>query len=342
MKKNLIAKIIKQITQPIFFLIALIASGFILAPQSYALSYELPKNGDTIVGKAVEVKTKPGETLRLLARRRDMGITEMEEANPGINPDQPLLPGTKVIVPSMFILPNKPWEGIVVNLDSYRLFYFVPDTNIVITYPVGIGKQGLNTPTFDGIITRKAKDPSWYVPQSVHDRTKESKGIELPKVMKPGKMNPLGQYALYTSKPTYLLHGTNVPGGVGAQVSSGCLRMLPEDIETMYHTVPNKTPITVEHAPYQVGVLNNKLYFEAHPLQKGKFEEDFIDSNTPAVSEIIRYAMSYNFMVNWDIANQVMQHRNSIPVVISEDPNHPESANKKKENSFTELFRGII
>ena len=285
--------------------------------SSYGLSYPFPENGDTIIGKAVEIRTKPGETLRLLARRRDMGITEMQEANPDLKPDQPLLPGTKVVVPGMFILPNKPWDGIVVNLDSYRLFYFLPEKHIVITYPVGIGKEGLNTPTFDGTITRKAKDPSWYVPQSVHDRTKETSGIDLPKVMEPGKMNPLGQYALYTSKPSYLLHGTNVPGGVGAQVSSGCLRMLPEDIEVMYHTIRPETGIKVEHAPYQVGVLNNKLYFEAHPLQEGEFETDFEESNTPAMSEIIRYAMQYHLDVDWDKVNQMMKRRNSIPVVIS-------------------------
>lgn len=296
----------------IFALLALIATT-----QSYALTYQLPKDGDTIVGKAVEVKTKPGETLRLLARRRNMGVKEMQEANPGLKLDQALLPGTKVIVPSMFILPHKPWKGIVVNLDSYRLFYFLPEKNIVITYPVGIGKQGLNTPTFDGTVTRKAKDPSWYVPQSVHDRTKENLGIDLPKVMEPGKMNPLGQYALYTSKPAYLLHGTNAPGGVGSQVSSGCLRMLPEDIEVMYHTIQPHTTITVEHAPYQVGVLNHQLYFEAHPIQKSEFESDFVESNTPAISEILNYALKYNLMVNWDLVDQAMHHRNSIPVLIS-------------------------
>lgn len=280
-----------------------------------ALTYTLPVNGDTVVGQAKETQSKPDDTLRIIGRRYDMGFKEMHNANPKIAPDKPLMPGTRIIIPSQFVLPPGDRSGIVINLSAYRLYYFPPETNMVITFPVGIGKVGWSTPTFDGIITKKAQNPSWYVPQSVKDYEK-TKGIDLPNIIPPGPRNPLGQFALYTSRPGYLLHGTNRPLGVGDQVSSGCLRMLPEDVEQLYHQIEAGASIRVTHNPYEVGILNNDLYLEVHPKLEG-IDEGLADSTTPLMSLVLFNSNKYNLPIDWNKVTQTLNLEGSLPVDVS-------------------------
>jgi L,D-transpeptidase ErfK/SrfK len=304
---------------PLIYKLLLAALMLCFLQVSSAQSYMLPdpNSKDTMVGKAIEIKSRPGDTLRLIGRRYDMGTTEMQHANQGINPDMRLLPGTRVIVPSLFILPErKNWKGIYVNLNSYRLFYFPADLNIVITYPIGIGKEGMNTPTFNGFITKKVQDPWWYVPTSVSERTLKNNGIQLPKIMPPEPDNPLGQYKIYTSNPGYLMHGTNRPLMVGAQVSSGCLRILPEDIEQIYELIPLNTPISVNHEPNAVGILGGHLYFQSF-LPLSGYDESGAGSTTPAVNEILLFAKEYGYNVQWDVVSQVLEKKGSIPTRIS-------------------------
>lgn len=291
-----------------------------------ALTYALPQGNNTVVGEVSIITSKPGDTLRLLTRRYDIGFQEIQSANPSIPSDQRLLPGTRIVIPSQFILPPKPWKGILINLSAYRVFYFPEDMPVVVTLPIGIGKEGLDyknnawdTPTFDGYIVRKAKDPSWHPPESVRVNTLQVMGLHLPKVMTPTSKNPLGQYALYTSKPGYLMHGTNYPYGVGDQVSAGCLRMLPEDIEQLYYSVPDKTLLRVFRQPFDVGILNHQLYMVAHPKQKGVAQDSLPLSDTSIISNVMLNANTYQLAVNWDTVYQLIYHRklSSIPVNIT-------------------------
>lgn len=284
-----------------------------------ALTFSLPQGDNTIVGEVSTIQSKPGDTLRLLARRYDIGFQEMHSANPTILSDQRLLPGTRITIPGQFILPPKPWKGLVVNLSAYRIFYFPEDMPVVITFPMGIGKVGWNTPTFEGMIVKKAKDPSWHPPLSVKQSTLETMGIVLPPVIEPSPRNPLGQYAFYTSLPSYELHGTNYPYGVGDQVSAGCLRMLPEDVEQLYYSVPVKTPLRVFHQAIDFGILNQQIYMELHPKQQGIPQESLPLSDTTILSTLMLYSAQNNISIDWDKVYQVIYQSklNSIPVDIS-------------------------
>jgi len=300
---------------------------FLLWPlMTFGQTYALPEGENTLVGEVATITSKPGDTLRLLMRRYDIGFQEIHAANPNIPPDQRLLPGTKVIIPSQFILPPKPWKGVMINLSAYRLFYFPDNMPVVMTFPIGIGKEGADfknnawdTPVFSGYIVKKAKDPSWHPPESVRVSTFQSIGLTLPFVMSPTPKNPLGQYAVYTSKPSYLIHGTNYPYGVGDQVSAGCLRMLPEDIEQLYYTIAEHTPIKTFRQPFDVGILNNQIYFEAHPEQKGIPREDFPLSDTSIISTIMFYSNEHHIPIDWDSVDQGIYHakEQGIPIKIS-------------------------
>ena len=166
-------------------------------------------------------------TFVQIARDFDLGYEELKLANPGVDvwiPGE----GTPIYLPTMNVVPAMPREGIVLNLPSMRLMYFVEDeasnARRVTSHPIGIGRQGWATPTGSAEVTGKAREPTWYPPASVRAEHAEL-GDPLPSVVGPGPDNPLGNFAMGLSMPGYLIHGTNKPAGVGMRVSHGCIRL---------------------------------------------------------------------------------------------------------------------
>jgi L,D-transpeptidase ErfK/SrfK len=88
-----------------------------------------------------------------------------------------------VVVPTQFILPAAPHEGVVVNVAAMRIFYYPPhkkgEPQMVYTHPIGIGKVGWKTPEGTTKIVSRTKDPVWVVPKSVRDEHAED-GEKLP------------------------------------------------------------------------------------------------------------------------------------------------------------------
>jgi L,D-transpeptidase ErfK/SrfK len=174
-------------------------------------------------------------------------------------------------LPTQYVLPDVPRRGLILNIASKRLFYF-PEVAEgapvqVLTYPIGIGRVGWETPLGDTTVVSKARDPSWYVPASVR-REHAELGDPLPAVVPPGPDNPLGHFVLKLDMPGYLIHGTNQPYGVGMRVSHGCVRLYPENIEPLYDMVGIGEPVTIINEPYLAGWHDGELYFESHsPLE---------------------------------------------------------------------------
>ncbi len=288
---------------------------FFLPTQSHASTYKLPANGGDVVGGVHYTTLKGGQTFSDIAQRNHIGYYELLEANPQVNPMQPIA-GTKILVPTRFVLPKAPRKGIVINLAELRLYYYPPNSNTVQTYPIGIGRQGWETPTGTLKIIQRKKDPAWRVPASVWADAAEN-GIVLPKVVPPGPDNPLGQYALRLSRPNYLIHGTNKPNGVGRRVSAGCIRMYPEDIKRMYSQVSINTPVTIVNQPFKTGWLNGKLYLEAHrPLFEQRAQGSDAMSNK-MVHAVDTAASKHGVDVSWAKAKRVAVQQSGIPVAIN-------------------------
>jgi len=169
------------------------------------------------------------DTIPDIARRFNLGFDEVARANPGVDPWLPG-EGTRIILPTQFVLPDAPPEGIVINVAALRFFYFPkPDKDgqrVVITYPIGIGKVGWATPIGKTKVVSKRKDPYWTPPASVR-KEHAAEGDPLPARVPPGPDNPLGNRAMNLGWPSYLIHGTNKPAGVGLRASHGCIRMYP-------------------------------------------------------------------------------------------------------------------
>jgi len=273
----------------------------------------LPASGD-IVGKLGVVVTRNDDTLLDIARQHGLGYNEITAANPGIDP---WVPGesTEVVLPTAFVLPPGPREGMVINLAQMRLFYFPPprpgEPARVITHPIGIGVDIAPTPLGATRIVRKAVDPTWYPPDSIRERRAEE-GEILPAVVPPGPDNPLGGYALYLALPGYLIHGTNRPWGIGMRVSNGCIRLYPEDIEALFAQVPVDTRVRIVRDPYLVGERDGVPVLQAfRPPDDAPVEESY----TPLMQDLVRrYPRG---TVDLAKALQVAKERRGVPTPIA-------------------------
>ena len=220
--------------------------------------------GEDVIGRMAVLRLEKGDTLPDIARHFGLGINAISAANPGVDVWVPEA-GERILLPLSFILPDAPRKGIVLNLATMRLFQFKEDgaSLLVTTYPVGVGTKERPTPTGQMHVARKAVRPTWHVPASIAEDHRK-KGDDLPAEVPPGPENPLGEYALYLSKPGYLIHGTNKPASIGLTATNGCLRLYPENVKTLFDDTPVKTPVLIVNQPYLLGQRNGVLYLEAH------------------------------------------------------------------------------
>lgn len=228
---------------------------------------------DDVVGQLQVTLSRDEDTFADIARRFNIGYAELLRANPDVDPWLPG-EGTQIVLPTEFVLPDAPREGLVLNLASMRLYYYPArekDAPVeVITHPVGIGKVGWATPEGSTKVVSRVKDPVWTPPVSVR-REHAKVGDILPPKVPAGPDNPLGRHMMRLGWPSYLIHGTNKPPGVGMRASHGCIRLYPEDIARLYESVPIGTKVTVVNQPYLVGWRGDSLLVQTYqPLEDDK------------------------------------------------------------------------
>jgi L,D-transpeptidase ErfK/SrfK len=294
-----------------------LAIGALATQNAAALTFDLPGDGSNIVGKIRTVQTITGDTLASLGRRYEVGLYELKEANPSMDFDTAYGPGKTVLIPTQFILPNTPHKGIVVNLAELRLYFYQPNTREVITFPVGVGRDGWNSPVGQTYIASKSKDPVWHVPESIkEERLKD--GVVLPDHVDPGPDNPLGGYRLRLGFAGYLIHGSNDPNGIGRRSSSGCIRMQPEAIESFFNLVPVNFMVTLVDEPVKVGWLNNDLYIESHVPLTGNSEAGSAALEKNLHQQVDAAIAKRPADINWTEALKVLHQQRGYPVKIGE------------------------
>ena len=298
--------------------IQLLLSVFVAFPAS-AERFPLPAVGSDVIGELRVDLTEAKDTLLDLARRHGLGYEEITNANPGVDAWLPGA-GTEVVVPKRRLLPRAPREGIVINLPEHRLYWYPPaqagTPPVVWTFPVSIGKMDWNTPLGTTRIVSKLKDAPWIPPKSVREEHAK-RGEPLPAVVPGGPDNPMGRYKMALGIPgsAYAIHGTNRPAGVGMQVTHGCMRLYPEDIETLYGMVSVGTSVTIVNQPYKWGWHEGKLLIEVHP----PLQEDAVDppTLTDLTRLIVEATRSSPLPIDWIGAERAWREARGIPTEIS-------------------------
>jgi L,D-transpeptidase ErfK/SrfK len=297
--------------------------------------------GEEVFGGVQVIEARHEDTFVSLARTYNVGYEELRQANPGVDAWLPG-EGTKITIPTLYVLPRAPQRGIVVNVAELRMYYFpensgplpagvAPGSRRVITHPISIGRMDWATPLGVTTVTAKVANPSWYPPQSIRDEH-AARNDFLPRVVPPGPDNPLGQHSMRLGIPGYLIHGTNRPSGVGMRVTHGCVRMFPEDIEALYKTVPVGTRVNIVNQPVKIGwTADGTLYLESHPaLMESAIDGEIVEASAEEAPEAIQESPLTSLMrayiaatderrveLDWDAAERVAQSGSGVPEAIS-------------------------
>jgi L,D-transpeptidase ErfK/SrfK len=279
---------------------------------------------DDVVGEIQVITAEYEDTLSDIARRFNLGYEEIVSANPDVDPWLPGK-GARIVIPTQFVLPDAPREGIVINLAAMRLFYYPPagqgELQRVITHPVGIGRLNWKTPEGITRITAKTENPVWIPTPSIHKEYARN-GNPLPAVVPPGPDNPMGTHVMRLGWPAYAIHGTNKPPSVGMRGSFGCIRMYPEDIASIFQHVPVGTPVRVVNQPRLFGWRGDALYLQTYPIL-----EDDKRNHGQRLSVLLKAARAVikaqinarpHAEINTALLDEAVQHPRATPIPVTQ------------------------
>jgi L,D-transpeptidase ErfK/SrfK len=261
-------------------------------------AYPLPHRKENIIGNLITYQVAKGDTLLDVGRWFGVTAKEISQANGTIDWWSPPA-GKQIVLPDEHILPDTQHVGIVLNIPEMRLYYYYPSPtgplprkgkvmpaafvrgkkkaasgvapSVVYTFPVGLGRFDWKTPIGDFTVRGKTRNPTWVVPDDIYAEHLERDGEAEHVVYGDDPDNPLGHYRIELTLPQYALHGTNVPWGVGMEVSHGCVRLYPEDIERLFNKVKIGTPGQFVYQPVKFGWRADSLYVEVHEDLYGRY-----------------------------------------------------------------------
>jgi L,D-transpeptidase ErfK/SrfK len=260
---------------------------------------------DVVIGELQQYRVAEKESLIEIARKFDLGFNAIVAANPTVDPIIPKA-GTLITIPTSWIPPavsKRPC--MVINLAEFRLYYFPKRASGgIVTFPLGIGDEGRDTPLGSYKVVEKIVNPAWHVPKSI--RGERSR---LPEVVPPGPNNPMGTHALRLSLHSVLIHGTNKPWGIGRRSSHGCLRLYPEDIIRLFRMVSKGTRVVVVNKPLKVAAKGDRVFVEVHR----------IEGVEPGVGDALHLLADRNLVVRTDFAKLIraVEEKRGVPVNVT-------------------------
>jgi L,D-transpeptidase ErfK/SrfK len=204
----------------------------------------------------------------------------------------------------------------LINVADCTLYLFKNGT-VTSTLPIIVGKPKANeerswqTPLGNFKVTAKVKDPTWHIPQSIQ-KEMEDKGQEVLSEIPPGPDNPLGKYALRTSLPGILIHGTNAQTLKSGPLSHGCIRVAQNKIESLFNEVQVNTVGEIIYRPVKIAVHGDgRVFLEVHKDIYGK-----IGDMAKKVQETIA-KFKLDPSIDWNKVSRVVREESGFAEEIS-------------------------
>jgi lipoprotein-anchoring transpeptidase ErfK/SrfK len=176
----------------------------------------------------------------VLATAQQVDLNVVDQPGYVPTPDEEQLSGAYERQEVFFRTTEPP--GTILIDTNQRFLYIVQPNNRALRYGIGVGRDGFQ---WQGVerISRKQEWPDWRPPPEMIERQPY-----LPRFMAGGPGNPLGPRAMYLGKTIYRIHGTNQPQTIGHAVSSGCFRLVDDDVIDLYDRVPVGTKVIIKQA----------------------------------------------------------------------------------------------
>lgn len=279
----------------------------------WANIYTLPTDGGRLIGQLQTHTVAKGENLHEIGLLYGVGLLELMDANPKADPFVPT-PGMNLIIPTLMLLPEVEYKGIVINLPELRLYFFHPNGKEVTVFPIGIGRVGRETPVMVTKVSSKRANPTW-TPTPKTRAEYAARGEPLPVVVPAGPENPLGEYAMRLAygHGEYLIHGTNKDFGIGMRVSAGCIRLEPANIEWLFHQVSQGEQVRIIDEPIKQSVEpNGDVMVEVHsPLSE---YEDQPAPKLAITNKVRQFVMDNNGDLN--TLTHIFNTMNGLPNLV--------------------------
>lgn len=290
--------------------------------SALAVTYPLPPEGSRLVGSTLNITVPKDNHLPLeaFAAQYGQGLSNMLEANPGVDVFLPKS-GSTLVIPQQLILPDTVRQGIVLNVAEMRLYYYPPGSGTVEVLPIGIGQAGRETPrNWVTSVERKQEAPGW-TPTPNTRREYAKRGESLPAFVPAGPDNPMGLYAIYIGR-LYAIHGTNANFGIGLRVSQGCIRLRNDDIKYLFDNVPVGTRVQIiDQSVKYTTEPDGSRWVEVHePLSRNRAEYES-DNKVPLPITPALRSFTQGAGVDVNRAKATLERRSGMPVNISTSHN---------------------
>ncbi|WP_237754370.1 L,D-transpeptidase family protein [Geobacter sp. OR-1] len=285
-----------------------------------------PDDSSRLVGDEFYYRVRKRDTVRLVAAKFGVSQRNIIRLN-RLKKGEHLQAGQRLKIVTRRIVPKEIEQGIVINIPD-RTMYLFRDGKLASMYPVAVGKpsfkekRGWHTPTGNFTIVGKIRDPVWKVPLSIKNEMK-SQGKDLPEEVPPGVGNPLGKYALRTSIPGILIHGTNAPASIYGFSSHGCIRVYPDHMEQLFRDVRLKTLGEIVYRPVKVAQSEDgRVFMEVHPDVYDRVKNLEIEAWKIITNNNV------NARVDWEKVMRAVDSRSGVPEDITLEPSRVHSGSK--------------
>ncbi len=259
---------------------------------------------EPMVGANAKYIVRKGDTLLKIARRNNLTLSVLAQANRGKG--RRVRPGQTVILPSLYILPRNPQDGIVINVPERQVYLFEGGA-LRAHYPVCVGKPDPKWQTALGTfkLVEKKTNPTWRPTKSIV----ESSGIK-DEPVPPGQENPLGDRWMGWSKPGFGFHSTIAPQSIGTASSHGCVRLYPESAHAMYDRVKTGMTIYAVYEPVKIGKSNGKLFLSVFP--------DIYHQGVASVPHVQKILQQFGLLAFTDDVNlrRIIGNQSGVPQVL--------------------------
>lgn len=262
-----------------------------------------------VLGVARATIIRPGDTLLDVAKEARVGFNQVVQLNPGVDVWIPPA-GTRVELPTEFILPDGPHTGLVVNLPEMRLYEWHGGIDAPAVYAIAIGDAEDPSPEGEFRVGNKRLDPYWYVPDSIREENPN-----LPTVVPPGPENPLGDRWLTLGRTSYGIHGTNNTWSIGRLATHGCIRLYNDMMRTLYDRTPIGTRVTLVYQPVKLGRRGDVVYLEAHPDVYGRVPH-VLQSTLVKLSVLDVLGVIDGSTIDEDTVTRVISETRGVPIPI--------------------------
>jgi L,D-transpeptidase ErfK/SrfK len=274
---------------------------------TYAAGNLLPASG-TLAGGLVTYAAQWGDSLTSVAARFGMDVPTLAKLN-GLKPTTRLKLGQELRIYNAHLVPITLDDGIVINIPQRMLFYF-KSGSLVAAYPAGLGRRTWRTPQGDFEVLEKEKDKTWVVPVSIQEEMLAN-GNPVREKVPPGPDNPLGRHWIRIS-PSEGIHGTNAPASIYKFQTHGCIRLLPENIASLFEKVPIGTPVKIVYEPVLLARLpDGEYYLEVHPDVYRKA------GNPLETVKQMAEAAGADSMIDWQEVRKAIRERRGLAENVS-------------------------